>query len=320
MIKKILITGGAGFTGAGLVEFLLDKGYKVVVIDNLSMGSISNLSKAMDHRNFSFYLGDVTNKEDCKHILNNVFGIVHLANPGTRHSGNNYNHDLMIGLVNLLMNVKANQTRFLIYTIRPGWNRGVLEYSAFDFHPDSNPSWQQVINDCLSKIASTHGESLSTVPLRVINLFGERQDPESSDATIIPKLAVKLATGKSPLIDDHVNTERQYTYTGNLYHLIHAIFQVKHQFPSGCTVDTTDEVPISTIRLAIWIREMLSRLNPDIAQVPVNLLRFQKDPEPVISRNLTLVRAESGFIPPYSFRQALAQTVFWYWCKYGTHN
>lgn len=60
---KILITGAAGMLGSHLSELLLNKNYKVIGIDNLSVGKISSLSNCINNKNFSFYKFDVRKKK-----------------------------------------------------------------------------------------------------------------------------------------------------------------------------------------------------------------------------------------------------------------
>ncbi len=75
MNEKILVTGGCGFIGANLVPKLLGKGYKVVVLDNLSKGSFDYIKK----HNIDFIEGDIRNKSDIKKALLGVDGVIHLA-------------------------------------------------------------------------------------------------------------------------------------------------------------------------------------------------------------------------------------------------
>ena len=58
---KALITGGAGFVGSHLAELLLRKGHHVIVVDDLSTGSLENLRGVLDHRDFEFVLDSVRN-------------------------------------------------------------------------------------------------------------------------------------------------------------------------------------------------------------------------------------------------------------------
>ena len=62
MIKACLVTGGAGFVGSHLCEKLLERGHKVIAVDNYYTGSKRNIEHLLDHENFSFYNMDVTSK------------------------------------------------------------------------------------------------------------------------------------------------------------------------------------------------------------------------------------------------------------------
>ena len=63
--KRILITGGAGFIGSNLSEYLLEKGCGVVCLDNLATGSIENVNHLSTNPNFTFVEGDIRNISDC---------------------------------------------------------------------------------------------------------------------------------------------------------------------------------------------------------------------------------------------------------------
>lgn len=78
-ICNILVTGAAGFIGSRLVQSLLEKGYIVVGFDNLSTGTLENLTIQRQNANFSFILGDVRNKAEVKCAFKNIQVIVHLA-------------------------------------------------------------------------------------------------------------------------------------------------------------------------------------------------------------------------------------------------
>ena len=77
-MKKVLVSGGAGYIGSVLVRELLAKGYKVRVIDNLSFGGES-IIELLNSPNFEFLKGDIRNMADVKKALVGVDGVAHLA-------------------------------------------------------------------------------------------------------------------------------------------------------------------------------------------------------------------------------------------------
>ena len=79
---KYLVTGGCGFLGSNLALFLLEKGEKVFVFDNLSRyGAIHNLNYLITYPNFKFIYGDIRNKNDVENLIKNIIPdyIIHLA-------------------------------------------------------------------------------------------------------------------------------------------------------------------------------------------------------------------------------------------------
>ncbi|MBK8047786.1 MAG: NAD-dependent epimerase/dehydratase family protein [Anaerolineales bacterium] len=76
-MRTILVTGGAGFIGATLVPMLLARGYRVRVLDNLSVGS----KQALAGSDVEWFVGDIRDRAVVEAAVENVHGIVHLAAP-----------------------------------------------------------------------------------------------------------------------------------------------------------------------------------------------------------------------------------------------
>jgi len=77
--KSILITGGAGFIGSHLAEFLLAKGHRVSILDDLSTGTLANIQHLMSDASFEFARADVNNEVVLDRLASNAHTIVHLA-------------------------------------------------------------------------------------------------------------------------------------------------------------------------------------------------------------------------------------------------
>jgi UDP-glucose 4-epimerase len=76
---KTVITGGAGFIGSHLTEYLLARGDQVTVLDNLSTGSLTNLTECLDHPGFTFVEGDVQDRELVRGVISGQDRVFHLA-------------------------------------------------------------------------------------------------------------------------------------------------------------------------------------------------------------------------------------------------
>src|SRR5690554_2047987 len=77
--SKFLVTGGAGFIGSNLCEAILEMGYKVVCLDNLSTGKIENMDDFFNHPNFTFINGDIRDFNTCIQVTKNVDYVLHQA-------------------------------------------------------------------------------------------------------------------------------------------------------------------------------------------------------------------------------------------------
>jgi UDP-glucose 4-epimerase len=77
--KSALITGGAGFISSHLAEDLLDRGYKVYAIDNLSTGSLDNIDHLQDNPNFTFEVGTIMDEELMEDLISAADIVFHLA-------------------------------------------------------------------------------------------------------------------------------------------------------------------------------------------------------------------------------------------------
>src|SRR5581483_4753162 len=77
--KTVVITGAAGFLGSHLADALLDKGHRVIGIDNLSRGSMENLSRAVAHKDFEFHQEDVCDLRALLHCVDEASAVAHLA-------------------------------------------------------------------------------------------------------------------------------------------------------------------------------------------------------------------------------------------------
>jgi len=84
-LKKVLVTGGAGFIGSHLVDGLMTQNYEVTVLDNLSSGNLNNLKQWLHNQNFRFIKGDLKNPQSLEHATQYADLVFHFAaNPEVR--------------------------------------------------------------------------------------------------------------------------------------------------------------------------------------------------------------------------------------------
>jgi UDP-N-acetylglucosamine 4-epimerase len=222
--KRFLITGGCGFIGSNIVEYLLENNASFVrVIDNLSTGNKRNIEHLLDkYNNFEFMYGDITNIEVCRKAVSGIDIICHQAalgsvprsilDPLSSHLSN------VNGFLNILISAKEAGIKRVVYA---------SSSSVYGDHPVL-PKVEENTGNLLSPYAATkkideiYGSvftrcyGMECIGLRYFNVFGRRQDPNGAYAAVIPKFINLMKNGKSPTINGDGNYSRDFTYIDNV--------------------------------------------------------------------------------------------------------
>lgn len=235
----VLVTGGAGFIGSHIVDRLLDLGYRVRVLDNLSTGRLSNLSAASQRAGYEFVQGDITDWECVTAACDGVQLICHQAalgsvpksivNPLATHAAN------VNGFLNVLCAAKERGIRRVVYAS-----------SSSVYGDDSDlPKREAKIGQPLSPYAVTKRVDelyagvfsqlygLECVGLRYFNVFGPRQDPSGPYAAVIPRFLQDISDGRGATINGDGHYTRDFTYVENVVEANVLALTAKDQKVSG---------------------------------------------------------------------------------------
>jgi len=221
--KKYLITGGAGFIGSNLVEYLLNENaLKVRVLDNLSNGYYENIKEFEGHPNFEFIEGDITHLETCKKAVNDMDVVLHQAALGSVPRSINdpirSNNANINGFLNMMVAIKDSQKKpRMVYA---------ASSSTYGDHPDL-PKEEDKIGRPLSPYAVTKYVNelyadvfaktydMELIGLRYFNVFGPKQSPSGAYAAVIPIFMKALKDEKSPTINGDGEQTRDFTFVDN---------------------------------------------------------------------------------------------------------
>ncbi|MCR4442986.1 MAG: SDR family oxidoreductase [Peptococcaceae bacterium] len=223
-----LVTGGAGFIGSNLVRRLLELDQKVVALDNLLTGSLKNIEEVLrllppqKARNFSFVQGDIRDMETCRQHCQGVDVVLHQAALGSVPRSisdpvttNQHNVD---GFLNMLVAARDAGVRRFVYASSSsvyGDCRTLPQVEEEIGAPLSPYAATKYINELYAGLFSGLYR-LETVGLRYFNVFGERQDPESEYAAVIPKWFAALLRGEPVYIYGDGETSRDFCYIENV--------------------------------------------------------------------------------------------------------
>lgn len=217
-----LITGGAGFIGSNLVEFLLKNGAKkVVVLDNLSTGFLKNIEPFFSYLNFEFINGDIRDLETCQKACANIDYVSHQAALGSvPRSINNpiaTNEVNVSGFLNMLVAVKDQKVKRMVYAASSstyGDSKTLPKVEDVIGKPLSPYAVTKYVNELYAHVfASTYG--INTIGLRYFNVFGPKQDPNGAYAAVIPLFIQALLNNKAPFINGDGLQTRDFTYVDN---------------------------------------------------------------------------------------------------------
>lgn len=220
---SFLITGGAGFIGANLVEYLLkyDAGH-VRVLDNLSNGYYENIKDFVSLPNFEFVQGDIMDLETCKNVVKGMNFVSHQAALGSVPRSINdpitTNNVNITGFLNMLVAAKESSTiKQFVYAASSssyGDSQQLPKKEGQEGKPLSPYAVTKLVNelyaDVFSRVYGFH-----TIGLRYFNVFGPKQNPSNPYAAVIPIFCKHFIDGTSITVNGKGDTSRDFTFVEN---------------------------------------------------------------------------------------------------------
>ncbi len=220
--KKFLVTGGAGFIGGHIAEYLLKHGAaKVRVLDNMVNGFESNLDILRQYPNFEFVKGDIRDVETCKKACEGIDHISHQAALGSVPRSIKeplYFNDVNVsGFLNMMQAAIDQNVKTFVYA------------SSSSVYGDEKtlPKKEEKVGICLSPYAATKKTNevyaavfaanygLKLMGFRYFNIFGPRQDPDGPYAAVIPLFVKGIMKGTDVFVNGDGEQTRDFTFVEN---------------------------------------------------------------------------------------------------------
>ncbi len=209
---KILVTGGAGFIGSHIVEYLVQRGNNVIVLDNLSNGKMQNMSKVSDDINF--VNGDVRDYNLVEQLVKDVDSVFHEAAlvsvPESFKMQNEYFDVNVNGTENVLKLAKEYGFKIVYASSSSVYgNPKSVPIKEDDDRNPLNPYAKTKLEDEL--LAEKYSEmGVHVIGLRYFNIFGRRQSKEY--AGVIKLFLEKIQQNKAPIINGDGSQTRDFVY------------------------------------------------------------------------------------------------------------
>jgi UDP-N-acetylglucosamine 4-epimerase len=217
-----LVTGGAGFIGSNICEALLNMGYIVWCLDDLSNGKKENMNSFFNKPNFTFILGDIRDYDTCINSSSGVDFVLHQAAWGSVPRSIEYplvyEEINVLGTLNMMEASRKNNVKKFVYA---------SSSSVYGDEP-MLPKKEGTEGNLLSPYAVTKKSNeeygkiysklygLDTYGLRYFNVFGKKQNPDGDYAAVIPRFIKLLIKGERPVIHGDGTQSRDFTYVENI--------------------------------------------------------------------------------------------------------
>lgn len=219
---SFLVTGGAGFIGSNIVEYLLKyKAGKVRVLDNLATGRKSNLDEFMGNPAFEYMEGDIRDLETCRKACVGIDFVSHQAAlgsvPRSIKEPENTNAVNVSGFLNMLIAAKDNGVKMFVYASSSsvyGDEKTLPKVEEKIGAPLSPYAVSKYTNELYANVfQSVYG--MNVIGLRYFNIFGPKQDPNGMYAAVIPLFVSKILKQEDVFVDGDGEQTRDFTFVEN---------------------------------------------------------------------------------------------------------
>lgn len=323
-MKKILVTGGAGFIGSNLCERLLAEGETVICLDNFATGHRHNLKHFIDNPRFTLIEGDIRNPQTCAQACAGVDYVLHEAalgsvprsikDPATTNDVN------VSGFLNMLIAARDAGVKRFVYAASSstyGDSKSLPKVEEVIGRPLSPYAITKYVNELYADVFSrTYG--METIGLRYFNVFGRRQDPNGAYAAVIPLFVKQLIDHVSPVINGDGEYSRDFTYIENVVQMNLLAMRAPAGSEAVNQVYNTAYGERTTLnQLVSYLKEYLSKFDPEIAHVEIVHGPERLGDIPHSLASVEKARKLLHYEPQFSMKEGLREAVAWYWEHIG---
>jgi UDP-glucose 4-epimerase len=308
-MRKVLVTGGAGFIGSELVGQLTVQGTYVIVVDNLVNGRRENLKRSSTER-YKLLVVDIRDEEMMKPLMQDVDIVFHLACLGVRHSihSPDENHEVnATATLKLLSAAKAAKVKRFVYVSSSEVYGTAQRVPMTEEHPTMPMTVygaSKLAGECYTRaFHRTYG--YSTIVVRPFNTYGPCCHHEGDSGEVIPKFLLRCMAGRPMVIFGDGNQTRDFTYVSDIARGI-------------LMAGLADEAVGQTINLGsgneITINKLANEVAAVVGQSEAKVIREGPRPGDVLRLFADTKKARRliGFEPKVTLREGLTKLRDWY--------
>ncbi len=316
-MKRILVTGGAGFIGSNLVEKLLASGHQVRVLDNFSTGKRENLAEFTRHPAFELIEGDIRNMDDCRRAAEEMEYVFHEAalgsvprsikDPATSTAVN------ISGFVNMLFAAYEAGAKRFIYASSSSVYGDCTDSPKVEERTGSPLSPYALTKSVNEQFAANFAKvyGMESIGLRYFNVFGKKQDPAGAYAAVIPKFSAAMIKHESPVINGDGSYSRDFTYIDNVVQANICAMDAPQE-AAGKVFNIACGATTSLNELFLLLRTELAAFDDKISSIEPVYAPVRQGDIPHSLANISLAEKMLGYAPGYSVQDGVKLTAKWY--------
>lgn len=306
-MKSVLITGGAGFIGSHLCALFLERGYKVICMDNLITGSKDNIAALFDDKNFSFINHNITTPI---HVDGNIDMILHFASPASPDDYLAYPIQTLkvgsLGTHNCLGLAKAKEARFLLASTSEVYGDPLVHPQTEDYWGNVNPIGPRGVYDEAKRFAEAmtmayhRFHKVDTKIVRIFNTYGPHM--RLKDGRAVPNFITQALKNEPITLYGDGSQTRSFCFVADL---IDGIYRLAHSdLNEPVNIGNPNEITIKELADHI-IRLTQSKSKLKAKPLPKDDPRQRR---PDISR----AKDKLKWQPKIDLEEGLARTVDWF--------
>ena len=309
--SKFLVTGGAGFIGSNLCETILNMGYKVRCLDDLSTGKQANVDMFLDNPNYEFMKGDIKDLDTCMKACEDVDYVLNQAAWGSVPRSIEmpifYCKNNIEGTLNMLEAARQKGVKKFVYASSSSVYGDEPNLPKREGREGNLLSPYALTKRCDEEWAKLYTKlyGLDTYGMRYFNVFGRRQDPNGAYAAVIPKFIKQLLKDEQPTINGDGKQSRDFTYIENV---IEANLK-------ACL--SSHEAAGRAYNIAYGGREYLIDIYYTLTKaldknIEPNFGPDRKGDIKHSNADISAAREMLGYDPDYDFAKGLNEAIAWY--------
>ena len=304
---RILVTGGAGFLGSHLCDYLLKKNHQVIAMDNLITGNINNIVHLAGNENFKFIKQDVT---EYIYVPKNLDCILHFASPASPLDYQKYPIQTLkvgsLGTHKTLGLAKEKKAKFLLASTSEVYGDPLVNPQREDYWGNVNPIGPRGMYDEAKRFAEAltmayhRSHKLDTRIVRIFNTYGPRM--RANDGRVVPAFINQALKGEPLTIFGHGSQTRSFCYISDLVEGIYKLIFSEVNEP----VNIGNPKEMSILEFAQKVIEITKSKSKIIFK------KLPQDDPKVRRPDISKAKELLGWKPKVSLEEGLKRTIEWF--------